>query len=96
MADPARKDLRIAVRLAWNGWPDNDEARREMADLEARGVGDIEAWDRVAKLVAAKAMAAKISEREACAVIADEHAMAHPGSDEGIVAANIAAEIRGR
>lgn len=41
------KELRIKARLAWNNWPDTEEARRVLLEHESRDPFSACAWDRV-------------------------------------------------
>lgn len=43
----SNSELRVIARLAWNGWPDNENSRREIAAHEARDPVSAAAWDRV-------------------------------------------------
>jgi len=40
-------ELRVRCRLAWNNWPDTTEARKAIAEHEARDPYSAAAWDRV-------------------------------------------------
>jgi hypothetical protein len=41
------EELRVRCRLAWNNWPDTEEARHMIAEHEKRDVYSVAAWDRV-------------------------------------------------
>jgi len=42
-----REELRVQCRLAWNGWPDSEQARGIIAAHEAKDTHSRDAWDRV-------------------------------------------------
>jgi hypothetical protein len=48
------KEARVLARLAWNGWPDNENSRREIAAHEARDPFSASAWDRVINALVAQ------------------------------------------
>lgn len=47
MTSMDNREARIRARLAWNGWPDNENSRREIAAHEQRDPVSAAAWDRV-------------------------------------------------
>ena len=49
--DPSLKETRLAARLAWNNWPDNEAARQKLAEHEARDPFSAVAWDRVIRAI---------------------------------------------
>lgn len=60
----ALKETRVQARLAWNGWPDTADSRREIAAHEARDAYSAVAWDRVIEAV--RALPASPGEPVAC------------------------------
>lgn len=47
MSERDLKEMRYRARLAWNNWPDTEEARLRIEEHEARDPYSAAAWDRV-------------------------------------------------
>ncbi len=41
------KELRYIARLAWNNWPDSEDAKRSLENQDEKDPWSREAWDRV-------------------------------------------------